>query len=211
MPRVVIIGGGAAGLQCARSLQSEHGVAAADVLVIEAMPQLGGRIRQSSTFVPGHLVELGAEFVHGAHTRLNALSDEFGWDLEELFTWAHGDGGPSEHPAADGGVGAYYLGKEKKLLAFDSDDAEFVHLNETLREMCELPKEQTEGDRRTLGQYLRDQNVSSRVSCNSLDFTLPHQPDSGPRRFRSRVCEQRAAWAWLNPMTDPFLLLRSRR
>ena len=128
--RVIVIGAGAAGLQCARCLVTDHGLDADSVLVLEARPQIGGRIQQSHDFAPGHKVELGAEFVHGETTRLNAFAERFGWELQPLFTWAQGDGGPSSEPAPDGGHALYYLGNEKQLLRWDSDDPDFNALNE---------------------------------------------------------------------------------
>ena len=101
--KVIVVGGGAAGLQCARCLVTDHGLDADSVLVLEARPQVGGRIQQSTAFAPGHKVELGAEFVHGETTRLNAFAERFGWRLDPLFTWAQGDGGPSDEKAPDGG------------------------------------------------------------------------------------------------------------
>jgi hypothetical protein len=59
--KVVVVGAGSAGLQCARTMQSDFGVPAKDVLVLEARSTVGGRIQQIDTFIPGHKVELGAE------------------------------------------------------------------------------------------------------------------------------------------------------
>ena len=41
---VVVIGGGAAGLQCSRSLLRDHGFHESEVLLIEARPVVGGRV-----------------------------------------------------------------------------------------------------------------------------------------------------------------------
>ena len=57
--KIVIVGGGIAGLSAANYLV--RGVA--DVTLLEAKTRFGGRIH---TIMPdGHLVELGAEFLHG--------------------------------------------------------------------------------------------------------------------------------------------------
>ena len=50
--------------------------------------------------------------------------------FQAVFTWAHGDGGPDSELAPDGGMAMYYVGKEKKLLSWDSKDKDFVALNE---------------------------------------------------------------------------------
>jgi lysine-specific histone demethylase 1B len=118
---------------------------------------------QDDQLVPGHKVELGAEFVHGSTTRINAMGDEFGWQLNEVFTWAHGDGGPSEHPTEDGGWGAYWMGREKKLLAFDSKDEDFTHLNEALWAIAAIPAAESERDPRSVQTYLKDAGVSPRM------------------------------------------------
>lgn len=56
-----------------------------------------------------------------------------GVEIKELFTWAHGDGGPSAEPAPeDGGIGMYYIGKEKKFVRFDELDAELKHMSDVL-------------------------------------------------------------------------------
>lgn len=70
MKKVLVIGGGIAGLTAARQLCS-HGV---PVVVLEAKSRFGGRIHTvQDTDVP---VELGAEFVHGENPALLALINE---------------------------------------------------------------------------------------------------------------------------------------
>ena len=118
---------------------------------------------QDDDLVPGHKVELGAEFVHGSTTRINALAEEFGWELQEVFTWAQGDGGPSEQPAEGGGWGAYWLGRDKKLLAYDAKDNDFNHLNEVLWEIANIPASESERDTRSIKTYLEDAGVSPRM------------------------------------------------
>jgi monoamine oxidase len=67
MPRrVIIIGGGIAGLTAASELHD------CQVTLLEAKPRFGGRIH--SLRLPGGLIELGAEFVHGqSKTLLRAI------------------------------------------------------------------------------------------------------------------------------------------
>ena len=123
--RVVIIGGGAAGLQCARSLLDDHDLPPSSVLVVEARPFVGGRVQQTTSFVPGQEVDLGAELLHGDSTRLNEYARKGDWPLQPLFTWAQGDGGPDESLAPDGGYALYWIGgKAQRMLPWDSDDPE---------------------------------------------------------------------------------------
>ncbi|MET0394634.1 MAG: NAD(P)/FAD-dependent oxidoreductase [Chitinophagaceae bacterium] len=57
---VIIIGGGAAGLMAARELAGHY-----NILILEARPQLGGRIRSHQPAGFSRIIEAGAEFIHG--------------------------------------------------------------------------------------------------------------------------------------------------
>jgi monoamine oxidase len=108
-------------------------------------------------------IELGAEFLHGSATSLIKLAQAQQWQLQELFTWAHGDGGPE--PSTTGiGHGLYWLGKEKRMLHWqDSNDADFEHLNDTIADMCKIPATESEGDTRSVEQWLADAGVAPRM------------------------------------------------
>jgi Flavin containing amine oxidoreductase len=108
-------------------------------------------------------IELGAEFLHGSATSLIKLAHAQQWQLQELFTWAHGDGGPE--PSTTGiGYGLYWLGREKRMLHWkDSNDADFEHLNDTISDMCEIPATESEGDTRSVEQWLVDAGVAPRM------------------------------------------------
>lgn len=83
---MIVLGAGMAGLRCAHELVHAKGVR--DVLVVDAMDRVGGRILSDSEFIPGMIIEVGAEFAHGANTSLTKLAAEQHWALREIFTWA---------------------------------------------------------------------------------------------------------------------------
>lgn len=62
--QVLVLGGGMAGITAARTL---HDAGIADLLVVEAGTELGGRMRSHRFGAPGreHTVELGANWVQG--------------------------------------------------------------------------------------------------------------------------------------------------
>ena len=64
---VLVLGGGMAGITAARTL---HDAGVTDILVVEAGPELGGRMMSTSFGVPGreHTVELGANWVQGTQS-----------------------------------------------------------------------------------------------------------------------------------------------
>ena len=97
--------------------------------VIEADERMGGRVRQSTTFLDsGHPVELGPEFLHGDSTSLRRWPG-ITMGLARTIYMGAGDGGPSEAPARDGGIGYYWLGRDRKLARFDElpQDIQNVH------------------------------------------------------------------------------------
>ncbi len=72
--QVIVIGAGAAGLECCRSLLHDHGVPAHQLLLLEARDRLGGRIftEEHSTTAPDGsqctvTLDAGAAWVHGCH------------------------------------------------------------------------------------------------------------------------------------------------
>ena len=100
---VVVIGGGLAGLACARRL-ADVGV---PVTIVESSDDIGGRVKQISH--NGESYELGAEFLHGGAASAKALADACGARTSRVFTAAHGDGGPDDAHAPDGGVALYHV------------------------------------------------------------------------------------------------------
>lgn len=72
--RVVVIGGGFSGLAAAFELRS----AGHDVRVVEARNRVGGRVLSFTDFVPGKVVEGGAELVGSNHLTWMAYAKRFG-------------------------------------------------------------------------------------------------------------------------------------
>ena len=185
---VIIVGAGVSGLACAHALHTS-GLR----VVLEASDHIGGRCRTvkeqelkdlptshnrwlrvhrpsaphaaalgSGTFG----FEVGAEFVHGISTPLGAALRSHKAPLSELFTWAHGDGGPSDKASSDGGIGMYYLGKEKRLMRFDELDEDFKKMHDVLWSLMarvEPNGERDISDTRSLGELLTAEGVSHRV------------------------------------------------
>lgn len=90
------------------------------------------RIRQDRSFIKGIKIELGAEILHGSDTVLTQLAHKHNWSLQEIYCWAHGDGGPGKHPV-NGGYGLYYFQDGQKLLRYDEQqDQEFIYTNDTI-------------------------------------------------------------------------------
>lgn len=81
-PRVVIVGGGFAGLACAFELVA----AGYEVQVLEARPRVGGRVHSLRELIPGKSLEGGAEFLGSNHPHALAYAAKFGfqfWDVPE--------------------------------------------------------------------------------------------------------------------------------
>ena len=108
-----------AGLTAARELLLDKHV---QVTLVEASTYFGGRIRGNTTWIPHHVVDIGAEYIHGTNTLLTDLVDEYTklkWNDNERVTYeafitAHADGGP--HPSVgttqEGYYGRYYMDQE---------------------------------------------------------------------------------------------------
>ncbi len=69
----IVIGGGLAGLSAARQLKNQG----ASVVVLEARNRMGGRI-SSQVLRNGQVIDLGAQFVSDAQSRISELVDEVG-------------------------------------------------------------------------------------------------------------------------------------
>ena len=153
---VIIVGGGMAGLAAAHALHQ----AGMRAVVLEAADSIGGRVKQ----VPvggGTLAEAGGEFFHGGASVSKQLADKIHLPTEQVFTAAHGDGGPDDKPAPDGSVALYALA-DGQTFSWDSSDPEFLRLNDSLELMRELPFV-PEADTRSVADFLRDEGVSPRM------------------------------------------------
>jgi len=178
MHPVIIVGSGLAGLACAKRLKE----AGLEVLVLEASFHVGGRVRkmneaEAADIPDGHLpwvrvycpekvdsktkfgtatfdMELGAEFLHGDKISLADICRKQNLKLTPLFTWAHGDGGPDDEFAPDGGFGMYYVGRKDKLMRFDQIDEEHAHMHKVLWSFSEL----------------KNSNEYSTKDCNLHDY-----------------------------------------
>lgn len=78
--RVVVVGAGFSGLACAYELQA----AGYDVTVVEATARVGGRVRTTTDFVEGRVVEVGGELIGSNHPTWMSYKDTFGLEMLEL-------------------------------------------------------------------------------------------------------------------------------
>lgn len=154
---VVVVGSGIAGLYAAYLLK-KRGL---NVLVVEAANYIGGRLKQISYF-SAHPLDIGGEFIHGGGTLLSSLADEHGWKKMKTFT-SFPD--PSVHnnslPEKDV-VDYFYLGRERKLLPFNTRDVDVQALLAAIYRFSE-PDFQLQGPDVSLLRYLVDQGVPFRV------------------------------------------------
>ncbi len=83
--RVVVVGGGFAGLSCAYELKA----AGCDVTLVEATNRVGGRVFSlnkefGTEFIPGRNVEGGAELIGSNHPLWVAYKDKFGLEFLDV-------------------------------------------------------------------------------------------------------------------------------
>ena len=76
---------------------------------MEAAGRIGGRVSTHPELSDEFPVELGAEFIHGPTNVLMDLVKKYKIEIEDIFTWAQGDGGPSD--AAVRGCGGMCMRK----------------------------------------------------------------------------------------------------
>ncbi|CAM9110125.1 unnamed protein product, partial [Phaeothamnion confervicola] len=165
---IVIIGAGVTGLRCAQLLKAALGDDR--VVVVEASGEVGGRIKQDRELFPSCLylrlqIDLGAEIAHGSDTSISRLATERGWVFNSLFTWAQGDGGPLPvELEPESSFALYYLGRSKEMLRWDSQDPDFLQMNEFFASLHETTAaNETDGDPRTLRAFLIDHGISDRM------------------------------------------------
>lgn len=80
--RVVVVGGGFAGLACAHEMLA----AGYDVSVVEARNRIGGRVLSFRDMIPNRVVEGGAELIGSNHPTWVAYAEKFGlefWDVTD--------------------------------------------------------------------------------------------------------------------------------
>jgi monoamine oxidase len=81
-PRIVVVGGGLAGLTCAYRLKQ----AGYRADLYEASDRLGGRCwTRRGDFAEGQIAEHGGELIDQGHTQVRKLSQELGLDLDNLL------------------------------------------------------------------------------------------------------------------------------
>lgn len=82
--KVCIIGGGTLGLKAAHDLARDNHCDTQQILVIEALDRLGGRIRACQLELTGHKYDVGASWFHDSLTN-RVLSDSRAWPDEYRF------------------------------------------------------------------------------------------------------------------------------
>jgi len=86
-PRVLVIGAGFGGLSCGYQLRQ----AGADVRILEARNRVGGRVLSLDKFIPGSVVEGGAELIGTNHPTWMAYGKLFGLEFRDVTASQDGE------------------------------------------------------------------------------------------------------------------------
>ena len=115
--RVVVVGAGFGGLACAFELKS----AGYDVTVIDARDRVGGRVLTFTDFVPGRVIEGGAELIGSNHPHWVAYAKRFGLEFLDVT-----EDEEAEFPVVFGGK---RLSSEEVEKLYEEMDAGFAEMN----------------------------------------------------------------------------------
>lgn len=161
--RVVVIGGGFAGLACAHELKA----AGYKVTVVEARNRVGGRVLSFSDFVEGHTCEGGAELIGSNHPTWVAYAEKFGLKFIDVT-----DDDKLTYPVHLMGK---LRGDEEVEKIFEEMDASFNALNDAAAKIDpEKPWESpgaAELDRQNLGEWVKSLEVDP-LSRAAIDIQL---------------------------------------
>jgi monoamine oxidase len=168
-PELIIIGGGIAGLACARAL-GQHGKQS---LILEARSRLGGRIHSAS--MRGVNVDLGASWLHGGKKRnpIRKLADQAGarlvrtdYESLELFDVDGRELTGREHGTIDGMV----TRTMQDLVRGKGSATPDVSIEPTIKRACEqrgLSATERRGVRWALAS-----EIASEYACDFRDLSL---------------------------------------
>jgi monoamine oxidase len=169
--RVIIIGAGFSGLAAAYELAS----AGVDVQVVEARNRVGGRVLSFRDFVPGKVVEGGAELIGSNHVMWQSYARRFGLEMLDMTEDA-----TLEAPVVIDGQ--RIAGAQAEAL-FTEMDAAFSTMNDDARRLTDanrpwLADNAVALDLKTVGDWVRGLQCSE-VCRRAIDAMLT--ADSGVR------------------------------
>jgi monoamine oxidase len=181
--RVVVVGGGFAGLACAHELQS----AGYDVTLVEATSRVGGRVRTTTDFVPGRVVEIGAELIGSNHPTWMAYKDRFGLEMLELSeseTW--------EQPVL---IDGKRLGREEAAALLAEMDEAFNTNIDPLAQTVNadepwLTPDAATLDRRTTADWIAGLECSDLCKrALTIEFTANNGQDTAKQSFLGNLAQ----------------------
>ncbi len=176
---IVIVGAGIAGLIAAKELLQSSSFSSSippiQVTIVETNDYIGGRIKGDYTLIPNHVIQTGAELVHGKQTLLTQLIDRYyeeKWKYKkdileddinvptmtttktmmtidqiqkEYFLLSHADGGPDLKPTNDEGKYGMYYVNGELMMYNDERLRPLEQILEMIHEEYEHYNDQKNG------------------------------------------------------------------
>jgi monoamine oxidase len=131
--RVIVVGGGFAGLMAARTLAPSR-----EVTLFEARDRLGGRVHSLQDFNSKRIVEAGAELIGYAHPTWLALAQHFGLSLVVWSSDSDFDALKLETPTYLNGT---LLTRAQNHAVYDEMNTVFAQMSETAKKFINDPYE----------------------------------------------------------------------
>ena len=151
--RVIVVGAGFSGLVAAYELVS----AGVDVEIVEARTRIGGRVLSLHDFVPGKVVEGGAELIGSNHVLWQAYAKRFGLEMNPMI-----ENGALADPVV---LEGRRLTSSEAQALFVEMEAAFATMNDDARKVADadrpwLADDAVTLDRKTVGDWVRGLSCS---------------------------------------------------